>query len=92
MNLHNSQSETVQDTPEARQYNRIRRRLTFADFLIGLGLLLALLLARGSAGLRDIAYLGARQNYALAVFLYVLMLTAGSKALGLPLDWYSFRL
>ncbi|HEV8524481.1 MAG TPA: M48 family metallopeptidase [Terriglobales bacterium] len=90
--LQDSQSAATQDTPEARQYNRIRRRLAFADFLLGFALLLLLLLAGWSAGLRDIAYLGARQNYALAVFLYVLMLTAGSKALGLPLDWYSFRL
>ena len=40
----------------------------------------------------DWAWLAARQNYALAVLLYVAMLLLIGKLLGLPLDFYSFRL
>src|SRR5205085_6482016 len=38
-------STTQADTPEARRYNRIKRRLGIADFALGLALLLVLLLA-----------------------------------------------
>ena len=80
------------DSPEARRYNRIRRWLGIADFLLGL-LLLLVLLATGSNGtLRDIAMHGAYEHYALAVFLYVLMLMLIGKLLGLTLDYYGFRL
>src|SRR5581483_6769666 len=77
------------DTPEARTYNRIRRRLSVLDFVVGL----AVLLASGWTGkLRDWAYLGAGQRYALAVFFYVGMLALLTKLLGFGLDFYSFRL
>jgi STE24 endopeptidase len=80
------------DSPEARRYNRVRRWLGIADFLLGL-LLLLVLLATGSNGtLRDIAMHGAYEHYALAVFLYVLMLMLIGKLLGLTLDYYGFRL
>jgi STE24 endopeptidase len=80
------------DSPEARTYNRIRRWLGIAEFLLGLALL-AILLATGWTGwLRDVAYRGAFQSYAFAVFLYVLMLVSISKLLGFGMDYYSFRL
>ncbi|MBZ5566938.1 MAG: M48 family metallopeptidase [Acidobacteriia bacterium] len=91
-------SEQLPDTPEARQYNRIRRHLSILDFLLGLAFLLALLFAvtprgaRWSEVLRDWAWLGARQHYTLAVLLYVAMLLLIGKLLGLGLDFYSFRL
>ncbi len=91
-------SEQRPDTPEARRYNRIRRRLSIADSLLGLALLLVLIFAvtprgaRWSEVLRDWAWLGSRQHYALAVFFYVGMLLLIGKLLGLPLDIYSFRL
>ena len=91
-------SDRQADTPEARAYNRIRRRLSIMDFLIGLAFLLVLLFAttshaaRWSEVLRDWAWLAARQHYVLAVFLYVAMLLLIGKLLGLPLDVYSFRL
>ena len=54
--------------------------------------LLIVLLATGwTARLRDVAYLGAGQIYVLAVFLYVFMLTVLNSLLGLPLDYYGFR-
>ncbi len=80
------------DSPDARRYNRIRRRLGIADFLLGLGLLVVLLATGWTARLRDLAYLGAEQIYVLAVFFYVFMLTVLNKLLGLPLDYYGFRL
>ncbi|MGI9101056.1 MAG: M48 family metallopeptidase [Terriglobales bacterium] len=90
-------AEQKQDTPEARMYNRIRRRLSIADFLLGVAFLVVLLFAtshgaRWSEVLRDWAYFGSRQHYALAVFLYLIMLLLAGKVLGLGLDYYSFRL
>jgi len=79
------------DSPEARRYNRVRRWLGVADFLLGL-LLLVVLLATGWNGtLRDIAMHGAYEHYTVAVFLYVVMLMLIGKVLGLALDYYGFR-
>jgi len=80
------------DSPEARKYNRIRRWLGICEFALALAMLLILLAAGWSGWLRDLAYSSGFQSYAFAVFLYVLMLALISKALGLPLDWYSFHL
>jgi STE24 endopeptidase len=80
------------DTPEARRYNRIRRRLGVADFLLGLAFLLVLLITGWTGTLRDLAYWAAHQNYSLAVFFYVFMLLLISKILGFSLDYYGFRL
>lgn len=83
---------TPADTPEARRYNRIKRWLGIADFLLGL-ILLTVLLATGWNGtLRDVAYRTSSQTYGLAVFLYVVMLMIIGKLLGLGLDYYGFRL
>ncbi len=79
------------DTPEARDYNRIRRRLTVADMAVNLAFLIALLATGVNGTLRDWAYRGAGQSYSLAVFFYVLMLLVISKALSFGLDYYSFR-
>jgi len=80
------------DSPESQRYNRIKRWLGIADFGVGL-LLLVLLLATGWSGtLRDLALRGASANYSGAVFLYVLMLTILSRAIGFPLDYWGFRL
>src|ERR1700747_3264225 len=80
------------DTPETRRYNRIHRCLEIADFLVGLGLLVVLLATDWTSTLRDWAYRGAGQHYALAVFFYITMLLAISKVLGFSLDYYGFRL
>jgi STE24 endopeptidase len=83
---------TPTDSPEARRYNRIRRWLGIADFVLGLILLVVLLATGWSGTLRDLAYQAAFQNYTLAVLLYVLMLMMIGKLLGLGLDYYGFRL
>jgi STE24 endopeptidase len=98
MTMVGSSSDQHPDTPEARQYNRTRRILSMVDFLLGLAFLLVLLFAttprgaRWSEVLRDWAWVSARQHYALAVFFYVGMLLLIGKLIGLPLDFYSFRL
>src|SRR5271169_5859540 len=80
------------DSPESRRYNRLKRWLGVADFAIGFGLLVVLLAAGWSGTLRDVAERGASQNYSYAVFLYVVMLMLISKVIGLPLEYYGFRL
>jgi len=80
------------DSAESRSYNRIKRWLGIADFGIGLLLLVMLLATDWSATLRDLAYRGASQNYSFAVFLYVLMLIVLSKIVGVPFEYFGFRL
>jgi len=80
------------DSTEARQYNRIRRRLSIADLVLGFAFLVVLLATGWSATLRDAAYLSAQQHYAIAVFFYVGLLTVIAKLLGLGFDYYGFRL
>jgi len=80
------------DSPDSKRYNRVRRWLGVADFVLGLLLLLALLVTGWSGSLRDLAYRVAFQNYSVAVFLYVFMLMFIAKVLGLGLDYYGFRL
>jgi STE24 endopeptidase len=80
------------DSPQARRYARLGRWLGVADFIVGFGTLIVLLATRWTDGLRDIAYLGTKQNYSLAVALYIFMLLLISKLLTLGLDYYGFRL
>jgi len=80
------------DSAESRRYNRIRRWMGVSDFALGLVFLIVLLALGWTGMLRDLAYREASQNYSLAVFLYVSMLMLISKAIGLPLDYYGFRL
>jgi STE24 endopeptidase len=80
------------DSPEVRRYNRIRRWLGIAEFAVGLALLVVLLFTGWTNWLRDLAYRGGFQDYALAVFLYVVLLVFLSRIVSLPLDYYSFRL
>lgn len=80
------------DSPEAHRYNRIRRWLGIADFIIGLVFLIVLLVTGWSGWLRDLAYRLGFQNYSLSVFMYLLLLLLISKALGIGLDYYGYRL
>jgi len=80
------------DSPEVRRYNRIRRWLGIGEFALGLALLLVLLITGWTNWLRDLAYRGAGQSYSLAVALYTVMLVLIGRALGLGMDFYSFRL
>lgn len=80
------------DTPEARQYSRIRRWISVADTTLGIVFLVVLLATGWTRDLRDFAFRFGRERYVLALFFYVLFLTLISKAISLPLDTYSFRL
>jgi STE24 endopeptidase len=80
------------DSVESRRYNRIKRWLGVADFVVGFGLLVVLLATGWTGTLRDLAERGASQNYPFAVFLYLLMLLLISKAIGIPLEYCEFRL
>src|SRR5271165_4534316 len=80
------------DSPEALRYNRIRRWLGIADFIIGFVFLVVLLVTGWSGWLRDLAYRLGFQNYSLAVFIYLLLLLLISKAIGIGLDYYGYRL
>src|SRR5258706_8892253 len=80
------------DTPHAREYNRIRRWLSVADVALGAIFLILLISLRWTNHLRDWSLDLSGQRYALALFLYVALLTLITKLIGLPLDYYSFRL
>ncbi len=80
------------DSPEARRYNQIRRWLSVGDFAVGLVFLVVLLVMRWSDWLRDLAYHWGAQNYSLSLFIYLVLLLGISRALGIGLDYYGFRL
>ena len=80
------------DTPEARAYNRTKRRLSIADLVLNFVFLIVLLATGWNGTLRDWALSLSNQGYSLGVFYYVVMLLVISKAIGFPLDFYSFRL
>ena len=80
------------DSPEARRYNRIRRWLGIAEFVVGFLFLIVLLMTGWSNWLRDLAYRLGFQNYSLSLFIYLLLLLVISKALGIGLDYYGFLL
>jgi STE24 endopeptidase len=92
MSLAATPATIASDSPETRRYNRIRRWLGVADFVLGLGFLVLLLATGWSGTLRDLAYRAAFQNYTIAVFLYVVMLMVIGKLLGFGLDYYGFQL
>jgi STE24 endopeptidase len=80
------------DSPEVRRYNRIRRWLGIADFVLGFVFLVVLLVTRWSDGLRDLAYRWGFQSYSFALFIYLVLLLGINKALGFGLDYYGFKL
>jgi STE24 endopeptidase len=92
MTFAGSAPPTSDDSPQARRYNRIHRRLSVADFVIGAAFLIVLLATGWSGWLRDLALHRGFQNYTLAVFLYLFFLLFIGKVLGLGLDYYGFRL
>src|SRR6202046_2464434 len=83
---------STSDSPEARRYNRIRRWLGIADFVVGAAFMVVLLVTGWTCWLRDLALRRGFQNYTLAVFIYLFFLLMISKALGFGLDYYGFRL
>jgi STE24 endopeptidase len=80
------------DSPEARRYNRIRRWLGIADFVVGFVFLIVLLVTGWSRWLHDVPYRLGLQSYSLSLFVYLVLLLLISKALGIGLDYYGFLL
>ena len=80
------------DTPEARRYNRIRRWLGISDFAVGFVFLIILLATGWSDSLRDLALQLGAHGYSLSLFIYLILLLAISKALGIGFDYYGFQL
>jgi STE24 endopeptidase len=80
------------DTPEAREYNRIRRWVGVADVALSFAFLVALVALHWTNRLRDWSINLTGEQYALALLVYVALLTLFTKLIGLPLDYYSFRL
>ncbi|HEV2400753.1 MAG TPA: M48 family metallopeptidase [Candidatus Sulfotelmatobacter sp.] len=80
------------DSPEARRYNKIRRWLGVADFVVGLVFLVLLLVTRWSDSLRDLAYRLGSQYYILSLFIYLVLLLGISKIVTAGLEYYGFRL
>ena len=91
MTFSGSTTSPADDSPEARRYNKIRRWLGIADFVIGSAFLIVLLATGWTDWLRDLALRRAFQNYTVAVFVYLFFLLFISKALGFGLDYYGFR-
>ncbi len=82
----------ISDSPEARRYNRIHRRLSIADAVLGLAMLAVLLATGWTKDIRDWAHHLAPANYVVALFYYVFILSVLGKVLGIGFDVYSFRL
>lgn len=80
------------DTPEARRYNQIKRWVGLIDLILGVAFLVVLLVKGWTGKLSAISLKAAKENYVLALFLYVLFLSVISKLLTLALDVYSFHL
>jgi len=91
MNFASPSTAIPTDSPEARNYNRIRRWVGLADFGAGLLLLLVLLATGWTGTLRDLALNMSSHSYTLGVFFYVAMLLLLGKLVGIGLDYYSFR-
>lgn len=81
------------DSPEVRRYNLLNRRLSVAESVLGLALMLVLLATGWTRGLRDIAFrMAGGQNYVLGLFFYVVALVMIGRVLELGFDLYGFRL
>jgi len=82
------ESPLAQLEARARRYQRRKRLLRLADFLLGLVFLVVLLVSGWSLGLRHWAF-GLTADPVGALALYLLVLTGISQALSFPLDFWS---
>ena len=82
------ESPLAQLEARARRYQRRKRLLRLADFLLGLAFLVVLLVSGWSLGLRHWAF-GLTADPVGALALYLLVLTGISQALSFPLDFWS---
>ena len=93
MSLPSSNTTSIpSDSPEARQYSRLKRRLGFVDTALGFVVLLVILLTGWTGALRDLAIRLTHDHYIVALFLYLVFLAIITKIISLPLDIFGFRL
>ncbi|MBV9074012.1 MAG: M48 family metallopeptidase [Acidobacteria bacterium] len=92
LNVAGPANASTEDTPEARQYSRIHRWLSLTDTFLGIAFLVVLLATGWTRNLRDLGFRFGNDNYALALFFYVLLLTLVGKLVSIPLDVYGFKL
>jgi Zn-dependent protease with chaperone function len=78
------------DTPEARRYHRILRRISFADAALGLAVMGVILAADWTSDFRNFAVRLAGDRYAAALFIYTTILLLLTRFIGLGLDYYGF--
>ena len=80
------------DSPEARRYHRLLRRISAADLALGVVLMGVLLAADWTSDFRNFAVRLAGDHHAAALFLYTSILLLLTKFLILGSDYYSFRI
>jgi STE24 endopeptidase len=78
------------DSPDARRYHRLLRRIGVADVALALVVMGVLLAADWTADFRNFAVHVAGDHHAAALFLYTTILLLLTKFLSLGLDYYSF--
>ncbi len=87
-----AEAKPVGAADQARRYQRARRRLRLVGWLLGAGLLFALVASGWTRELRDAAY-AVSARAPLALLVYVLLLGAILELARLPLDfWSGYRL
>jgi STE24 endopeptidase len=80
------------DSDEARDYNRKRRWLSVIDAVLGFLLLVVILLSGFTKNMRDLSIRWSHDHYALALFIYIVMLAAILKFAAFGLDYFGFKL
>ena len=80
------------ESADTRRYNRLLRRIGFADLALGLLLMGVILAADWTSDFRNFAVRIAGDHHALALFLYTSILLLLTKFFSLGLDYYSFRI
>jgi len=80
------------DSAEAREYNRRKRWLSVIDAVLGFALLAVILVSGFTKNMRDITIRWSHDHYALALFLYIVILAAILKFAAFGLDYFGFKL
>jgi STE24 endopeptidase len=80
------------DSADAREYARLQRWTTVADVALGFAVLLVLLLSGWTFALRDATVRLGQAHYTLSLLLYIFAIALLTKVMGLPLEFYGFRL
>ena len=83
----NEQTAAGYDEEKAKRYNRIARRISIAEFILGMGLLLILLFGGISHKVRDLTLIYTSSPWVL-VLLYLLVIGIAFEIISFPLSLY----